>query len=205
MVARAPASKVPGAETEERLLVEAAQRDPARFAQLYETNFERVYAYIARRVPDRSEAEDLTADVFHRALASLPRFEWRGLPFAAWLIRIAANAIADRWKRSAQERDFYDLDPGDDETQIEAGLEEAEQRAHVFRLVDELPDDQRRVIVMRFADEKSVREIAQELGRSEGAVKQLQFRGLDRLRKRLGPAGGTRPMNPAGRIGTNNG
>ena len=205
MVARAPASKVPGAETEERLLVEAAQRDPARFAQLYETNFERVYAYIARRVPDRSEAEDLTADVFHRALASLPRFEWRGLPFAAWLIRIAANAIADRWKHSAQERDFYDLDWRDDETQIEAGLEEAEQRAHVFRLVDELPDDQRRVIVMRFADEKSVREIAQELGRSEGAVKQLQFRGLDRLRKRLGRAGGTRPMNPAGRIGTNNG
>jgi RNA polymerase sigma-70 factor, ECF subfamily len=188
MVARGPASKVSRDEAEERLLVEAAQQDPTRFRDLYEINFERVYAYVARRVPDRDEAEDLTADVFHRALARLPRFEWRGAPFAAWLLRIAANAIADRWKRSAQERDFYDPDPKG-EAPTEVSLEEAEQRAQVFRLVDGLPADQRRVIVMRFAEEKSIREIAQELGRSPGAVKQLQFRGLENLRTRLGRTG----------------
>ena len=75
MAARGPALKVPGREAEERLLVEAAQKDPARFADLYESNFERVYAYIAWRIRHREETEDLTSDVFHRALASLPRFE----------------------------------------------------------------------------------------------------------------------------------
>ncbi len=188
MIARGPASNVSRDEAEERLLVEAAQQDPTRFRELYEINFERVYAYVARRVPDRDEAEDLTADVFHRALANLPRFEWRGAPFAAWLLRIAANAIADRWKHSARERDFYDLDPKG-EAPAEASLEEAEQRAQIIRLVDGLPADQRRVIVMRFAEEKSIREIAQELGRSPGAVKQLQFRGLENLRMRLSRTG----------------
>src|SRR5215831_421557 len=86
---------------QERLLIEAAQKDPGRFAELYEANFERVYAFIVRRVQGRDEAEDLTAEVFHHALANLPRFEWRGVPFAVWLFRIASNAIADAWKRSS--------------------------------------------------------------------------------------------------------
>src|SRR2546425_1536456 len=104
------ALNAPAKEEAERLLVEAAQRAPSRFGELYEDNFERVYAFIARRVPDRDAAEDLTADVFHQALKNLPRFEWRGVPFAAWLFRIAANAIADRFKRAAKERDV----PGPD-------------------------------------------------------------------------------------------
>src|SRR5579862_6395879 len=90
-------------EADERLLIEAAQKDPARFADLYEINFERVYAYIVKRVRDRAETEDLTAEVFHQALANLKRFEWRGIPFAAWLLRIAANLISDRWQRSGRE------------------------------------------------------------------------------------------------------
>src|ERR1700758_5005486 len=84
---------------EERLLIEAAQKDPRRFAELYEQNFERVYAFIARRVRDRHVAEDVTAEVFHHALANLSKFEWRGVPFAVWLFRIAANILVDRRKR----------------------------------------------------------------------------------------------------------
>src|SRR5437879_3357868 len=72
------AVQVPANPAAERLLIEAAQRDPSRFGDLYEYNFERVYAFIARRVGDRDTAEDLTADVFHQALANLSRFEWRG-------------------------------------------------------------------------------------------------------------------------------
>jgi hypothetical protein len=79
-------------ETDERLLVEAAQRDPRRFAELYELHFHRVYAYVVGRVGRREEAEDVTSDVFHQALARLQNYEWRGVPFSAWLIRIAANA-----------------------------------------------------------------------------------------------------------------
>ena len=91
-------------QADERLLIEAAQKDPARFAELYENNFERVYAYVVRRVGDRAETEDLTSEVFHHALANLRRFEWRGIPFAAWLYRIAANLISDRWQRTNREQ-----------------------------------------------------------------------------------------------------
>lgn len=103
MVVRATASTGFTEQAEERLLVEAAQKDPARFAELYELHFERVYAFIARRVCERDAAEDLTSEVFHKALANIGSFEWRGAPFAAWLFRIAANALADWLKRAGRE------------------------------------------------------------------------------------------------------
>src|SRR5437762_1001891 len=90
-------------DTDERRLVDAAQRDPSRFGDLYEQNFYCVYAYIARRVGDRHHAEDLTSQVFSEALAGIGRFEWRGVPFAAWLLRIAARAVSDHWKRAGRE------------------------------------------------------------------------------------------------------
>ncbi len=176
---RKEASGLPG---DDRLLVEAAKKDPSRFAELYELNFARVYAYIVRRVGDRDVAQDLTSDVFHKALANIRTFEWRGVPFAGWLLRIAANMIVDRSKRSGREVPGEDdiPDPG-----AQPDFDEIDQGARLFRLVEQLPEDQRRVIGMRFAEEKSIREIASELGRSEGAVKQLQFRALQNLRARM--------------------
>ena len=168
-------------ESDERLLIEAAQNDPSRFAELYELNFDRVYAYIARRVPDRAETQDLTAHVFQQALANLGKYKWRGVPFAAWLYRIASNAIADHARRNVTKTNDRIVES----TAPAVDLEAIERRAHVFRAVQNLPEDQRRVIVLRFAEEKSIREIATELGRSEGAIKQLQFRGLENLRNRL--------------------
>jgi RNA polymerase sigma-70 factor (ECF subfamily) len=187
------AAKTDADYSAERTLIEAAQRDRSRFADLYESNFERVYAYVVRRVRDRDEAQDITADVFHLALKSLPRFEWRGVPFAAWLFRIASNEIADRSKsiarRNAQQREMS-LDATNDRGEVVAGIEEAERRGRLFGLVDGLPRDQSRVITMRFAEQKSIREIATALGRSEGSVKQLQFRGLQNLRVRMGDTNG---------------
>ena len=207
-----PAQRVRPTKTEERLLIEAAQRDRARFADIYENYFELVYAYVARRVCDRAATEDVASEVFQKALASLPRFKWTGAPFGSWLLRIASNLIADRAKREARERSVSldsegdrggsprvskgvdarsltaGLSPGGasepPQTQ-QTGLEDSERRAKLFRLVDELADDQRRVIAMRFAEEKSIKEIGEELGRSEGAVKQLQFRALQNLRAKL--------------------
>src|SRR2546426_1773900 len=135
-------------EADERLLVEAAQRERARFADLYEKYFELVYAYVTRRVRNRDEAEDLTSEVFHKALASLPRFKWRGAPFAAWLFRIASNMIADRAKRMARERDSepsltVGLVPRGQSRAAQPqqiDLERSERRAELFRLVDELVD-----------------------------------------------------------------
>jgi len=175
-------------EADERLLIEAAQKDPARFADLYELNFERVYAYVVKRVQDRAETEDLTAEVFHQALANLKRFEWRGIPFAAWLFRIAANLIADRWRRSG--REVAD-DSAIESAQVGSGkvspaeIEEVERRATLFRLVEALPAEQRRVLVLRFMEQKSIKEVARDIRKTEGAVKQLQFRALSNLRARL--------------------
>jgi RNA polymerase sigma-70 factor (ECF subfamily) len=169
------------------LLVAAAQRDPARFGELYQAHFERVYAYVVRRLRDRHQAEDVTAEVFQQALANLGRFEWRGVPFAAWLFRIAANAIADRGKRAARERGTPAPEAGEDP---QPALERGEELARLYRCVRGLPADQRRVIELRFAEEKSIREIAAELGRSEGAVKQLQFRAVQSLRESMGRADG---------------
>jgi RNA polymerase sigma-70 factor (ECF subfamily) len=170
-----------GGEVDEKLLIEAAQRDPGRFAELYELNFDRVYAYVVRRVHDRAEAQDLTAEVFHHALANLRRFEWRGAPFAAWLYRIAANALTDRARRMEREQGVA-VEPA----AAAENPEEVEYRARIFRLVRDLPPDQRRVVELRFSEQRSIREIAAEFGRSEGAIKQLQFRALENLRAWIG-------------------
>ena len=176
--------KAPKNEADERLLIEAAQRDPACFAELYENNFERVYAYIVRRVQNRTETEDLTAEVFHHALANLQRYEWRGIPFAAWLFRIAANLISDRWQRWGRE-------VCDESGQLEsvqaspAEIEGIERKATLFRLVNTLPPEQKRVVEMRFVEQKSIKEVAKEIRKTEGAVKQLQFRAISTLRSRL--------------------
>lgn len=192
MAAKESTLRVSPDEADERRLVQAAQEDPARFGELYDRHFERVYAYVSRRVRSREEAEDLTSEVFQRALAALPRFEWRGAPFAAWLFRIAANSLADRSKRTAKEREFYGLDDRADPggQGAEPGQQEAERRADLYRQVGQLPADQRRVIVARFVEQKSIREIAQVLGRTEGAIKQLQFRALGSLRSRMGQTHG---------------
>lgn len=174
--------KASDAVERERLQIEAAQKDPRRFAELYDEHFARVYAYVARRVGNRADSEDLTAEVFHHALAKLGRFESRGAPFAAWLFRIAANAIADRWRKSAREQGSpAEMDPPSAEEYADA-----ERRAFLHGMVEKLPTEQRRVIVMRFVEEKNAEEIGKEMKKTAGAVRQLQFRALENLRARLG-------------------
>lgn len=167
---------------EERRLIEAAQGDPAKFEALYEIHFHRVYGFIAGRVHDRATAEDLTSEVFYKALAGLPSYEWRGVPFTAWLLRIAANAIVDRARHAVRERPIADhpRDPG-----APMDMRIIEHRARLFHLVEQLPEAQSRVVYERFVEQRSIREIAGRLGRSEGAIKQLQLRALERLRAQM--------------------
>ena len=148
--------------TDDRLRIEAAQRDPSRFGELYEENFYRVYAYVTRRVGDRRG-----------------QIAWRGVPYAAWLLRIASRTIADHFKHSLRETG----NPADEPEP--PGPFDIERRAMLFQLVERLPESQFRVIHLRFVEQKSIREIAQELGRSEGAVKQLQLRALENLRAQM--------------------
>jgi RNA polymerase sigma-70 factor (ECF subfamily) len=177
----------PAREPEERLLVEEAQSDPAKFDALYERHFERVYAFVASRMRDRTTAEDVTSEVFHKALASLPSYEWRGVPFVAWLLRIAANAIIDHVKRAAREFPAPD-DPPEPAADLDLQASEMraiEHRAHLFRLVGRLPEVQKQVVYERFVEQRSIREIAQRLGKTEGAVKQLQLRAVRNLRAQV--------------------
>ena len=187
MAVRRPAQKATPPGEEERLLVQAAQNDPAKFDALYELYFERIYYFLARRVRDRAIAEDLTSEVFHKALANLPSYEWRGVPFSAWLFRIAANALADQYKRASREQPSSgnasnpDMHPDLSSPDLEA----IDYHARLFRLVDHLPAVQRQVIRERFVEQRSIREIAARLKKTEGAIKQLQFRALQSLRTQM--------------------
>ena len=129
-------------------------------------------------------AEDVTSEVFEQALSNLGKFKWRGVPFVAWLYRIASNALADHWKREG--RDSHDLPP---DVPDEREHQDLERRVSLFQLVDRLPDAQRQVIQMRFVEDRTIREVAAALDRSEGAVKQLQLRALENLRKDAGHHG----------------
>ncbi len=166
-------------EPDERLQIAAAQSSPPDFAQLYENNFDRVYAFLARRVSTRDEAQDLTAEVFHQALASIRNFKWQGAPFSAWLYGIAANVLARYRQKLTATRPVEENDLSGDGDEIERSI-------LLQNLVALLPQDQRRVLTRRFLDQKSIRDIAQEMGRSEGAIKQLQLRGLENLREKFG-------------------
>jgi RNA polymerase sigma-70 factor (ECF subfamily) len=166
---------------DDRLLIEAAQADPARFAEVYERFVDRIYAFLSRRTGNRAAAEDLTSQVFEHALGAIGRFEWRGVSASAWLYRIASNALADYWRDRA--RDTQDAPP---ETADSRELDDIDRRLALYRHVDALPDLQRQVIRMRFIEEKSIRDVAAALDRSEGAVKQLQLRALEGLRKSMG-------------------
>lgn len=169
---------------DDRLLIEAAQADAARFVEIYERYVDRIYAFVSRRTENRATAEDITSQVFEQALRSIDRFEWRGVPVSAWLFRIASNALADHWRERA--RDAHEALPHLPDSHE---LEDIDRRIALHQQVEQLPDLQRQVIHMRFVEEKSIREVAAALDRSEGAVKQLQLRALENLRKSMGGHG----------------
>ena len=182
-----PQKAGPTRQDAEGVLVEAAQSDPEKFDALYELHFERVYAFAASRVRDRATAEDVTSEVFHKALANLPSYEWRGVPFAAWLLRIAANAIVDYAKRAAREFPASDdpQEPPNDPVVQASEVRAIEHRAQLFRLVKQLPAIQKQVVLERFVEQRSIKEIARRLGKTEGAVKQLQLRAVQNLREQM--------------------
>ena len=169
---------------EERALVLAAQRDRAAFAPLYERYVDQIHAYVLTMTRDGELAEEITAATFARAIEELPRFEWRGVPYSAWLYRVAANLV----HRSRRRRPGVELDAGhaDPSPGPEELAESADRAAEVRAAVATLPADQRQAVLLRFGGQLRNREIAEIMGRSEGAVKLLTFRALTALRRRLG-------------------
>ena len=142
---------------------------------------EKLYWHIRRMVVNHEDANDVLQNMFIKVWKALDNFR-EDSQLYTWLYRIAANAIADQARKKSRET----LEAEDTtNTSVDPDLEQVERRAQLFRAVEALPEDQRKVILLRFGEEKSIREIAVDLNRSEGAVKQLQFRGLENLRARL--------------------
>ena len=174
--------------------VRAAQRDRAAFGALYRRYLDRVYGYCFYLLGDHHDAEDVTARTFVAALAAIDGYRDEGATFRAWLFRIAHNQLANAL-RSRQRHRAAPLDsvaepiaPADP-----AGLVTLAEDARGLRqALGRLPEDRRQVVVLRFVDGLSAREIGAVLGRSEGAVRVLQHRALRDLEEMLG-SGGHRP------------
>jgi RNA polymerase sigma-70 factor, ECF subfamily len=163
---------------DDRELVERAKHDPEAFGCLYDRYVTTVYRYVLGRVKNQFLAEDLTAEVFHRALKSIVHFRWQGITFSAWLFGIARRTVADHFRRTGRE--------------VVRGLPEhlhASDADHEFsdpdlwRAVDELPAPQRQVVLLRFCGDFTFRQISRVMGKSEDAVKMLLYRALKKLRK----------------------
>ena len=168
----------------ERRQIQAAQRDRAEFARLYERYVDRIFAYVYTLTRNRELAEDVTAATFARAIEELPRFEWRGVPYSAWLYRVASNLVArerrrPRWAELEPDAVIDAIDPAEE-------VERKSRDQEIREQVASLPADQRQAVMLRFGGGLSNREIGEIMGRSEGAIKLLTFRALTSLRKKLG-------------------
>ena len=171
----------------EQSLVHRAQRgDKEAFTQLYESHFDKIYRYVVLRIGNKTEAEDVTQQVFLKALQSIRSFKWKGIPFSAWLFRIAHNLVVD-YLRKVKKVVITPLDESSVKSDSNPQLL-VEQRLDIEQLISatkRLTRAQREVISLRFAGELSVTESAKAMGKSEGAVKALQHSAIVALRKAL--------------------
>ena len=147
---------------------------------------DQIYAYALHRLGDRTLAEDIVSETFHRALENMHSYEWRGVAFSAWLYRIASNAIAARFRKEPLMGSDEELESiVEPELGPELAMTRKEWKADVLAAVRTLPDDQQQVVLLRFGQDLRNKEIARIMQRSEGAVKALLHRALHGLHKRL--------------------
>lgn len=179
------------AKREQELVRRARSQDPAAFTELYDLHYSRVYSYIYFRVGSQELAEDLAADVFVRALQAIGSFDYRGVPVAAWLLRIARNLVIDHFRRSSK-RQTVELDEQhkDDGNDPVSAAENRLLQEELVRLMENLTEDQRDVIILKFFEGMSNSEVSEVLSKPEGAVKSLQHRGLAALRRHWKRGGG---------------
>jgi RNA polymerase sigma-70 factor (ECF subfamily) len=169
---------------EEKRLIESAKRDPREFGALYDRHFQQIYRFVYSRVREQTAAEDVTSEVFIKALKAMPRYQETGRPFAAWLYQIAVNAIADRYrtlKPAHPLEDFHDLSVGG--PAIEEQASQRDEIRRIWRVVEDLPMQQRTALVLKFQEDMKIEDIAVAMGKTPGAVKLLIHRGVSRLRE----------------------
>jgi RNA polymerase sigma-70 factor (ECF subfamily) len=174
---------------EEEMLARASRGDREAFGGLYERYVERIFNYVYYRTGNLHDAEDLTARVFQRAMNHITSYRDRGVPFSAWLYRIAHNLVAN-WHRDRGRRQEIPLSdvpvvPSKDE-RPESRLVRSQEQDSLLRYIRQLPPDRQTLLILKFVEDLSNAEIGQIMGRSEGAVKSLYHRTLLSLRDELG-------------------
>ncbi|MFC1904870.1 sigma-70 family RNA polymerase sigma factor [Chloroflexota bacterium] len=173
-------------QDEESLVRRVKEWDQEAFAELYERHFDRIYRYVAIKIGDKVEAEDMTQQVFLNAIQSISSFRWKGVPFSAWLYRIAHNQVVDYLRRKTKQA-TVPLDESQASASSNPGLA-AEHSLDVEELLSatrQLTEAQREVISLRFSSELSIDQVAKIMGKSQGAVKALQHSAIIALRKAL--------------------
>ena len=172
-------------------LVARAKRDPETFGLLYERYVRKIYTYLYYRTGNTHDAEDLTARTFLRALTHLKNYDDRGLPFSAWLYRIAHNLLVN-WLRDTGRRKVLPLDEaaalngqGLRAEAPEVAAASNAEREKLLRAIRHLPDERQQLLVFKFAEHLSNAEIGAILNRTEGAIKSLYHRTLLALRDEL--------------------
>jgi RNA polymerase sigma-70 factor (ECF subfamily) len=184
----APAPEPTLGDEDEAMLVERARTDPVAFGQLYERYVDRVYSYILYRVGNAQDAEDLTARTFYRALDKLNTYEDRGLPFSAWLFRIAHNLVAN-WHRDRSKRRFLPIEKlwwqSEDRVTPQEQVEQEEDQRDLWAAINRLPEERRNLLLYKVNTTLSNLEIGEMMNKSESAIKSLYFRTLAALRRDL--------------------
>jgi len=174
-------------EREKELVLEARTSMDA-FAELYEYYVDGIYGYVLRRVGNGSDAEDITARTFEKALKGIGDFKWKGASFCSWLVRIASNSVVDHYRREGKakmvdlEEVLPQLEGEDDPTR---GIDREEERGLLLRAMAGLPEKYRVVIELKFVDEMDNQVIAEMIGCSKGNLAVRLHRALKALRREV--------------------
>jgi RNA polymerase sigma-70 factor (ECF subfamily) len=171
-----------------RALVDRAQQgDREALEELYLIHFDRIYSYLHMSVGNRHDAEDLTTQTFLKMLESIKRFRWQSAPFSAWLFRIAHNLAMDHFRASRRWQPEEDVPepPGETEPSAELAAFQSIGRQSMLELIENLSQEQKQVLTLKFVFNLPNGEVATILGKTEGAIKSLQHRALVSLQKQI--------------------
>ena len=178
--------------TEENAVAKASQGDGDAFSFLYERNITRIYNYIYYRIGSEADAEDLTARVFYRAFGHINTYVEKGVPFSAWLYRIAHNLIANFHRDSHRRKEV----PLEDQPEMphhadhpESALVKSQEVEQLLKGIRRLSSDRQQLLILKFVEDYSNAEIADIMGKSEGAIKSLYHRALIALRVEMNKIG----------------
>jgi len=174
--------------SDEEALKRAAQGDRESFGLIYDRYITRIFNYIYYRTGNTHDAEDLTSQVFSRALKHITNYQDRGVPFSAWLYRIAHNLVAN-WHRDKSRKQEFALEDGiwsSKESDLpESVLLRVEQHEEILELIRDIPEDRQMLIILKFVDHMPNAEIGKIMGKTEGAIKSLYHRTLLSLRNKI--------------------